>query len=464
MKKGDILLVEFDKLDKLNTALSYPIENNTHSSSKDIITPQTQIKVKNVIPGKKGLIKITKKKRKKIEGQLINYEDLVLPDCELCNNPVNCGGCTFNLITPEEELQIKENYLKELFQDYPFEGLSDVEHNRKYRNKMEYSFGNQEKDGELTLGLHEKGKFYNILNTDNCQLVPNDFETIRKAVLDYFIEKETDFFHKHTHHGFLRYLVLRRGERTGDVLINLVTTSEENLDEKEFVNHLENLNLEGKISGILWTISDNVADAVNPESEKILYGSKIFNDEILGKEFMITPYSFFQVNTSGADQLFSIVRDYLENITKNRDSTILFDLYSGTGSIGILLSDLVDKVISIELIEEAVEIAKENAKLNDITNIEFISGDVLKKVDELDIKPDVIILDPPRYGITPKALKKILNFNPEYFIYVSCNPVELRKDLEMFKEKGYRVDKMESVNLFPMTTNVETVCLLSKIN
>lgn len=459
MKKGDVITVLLDNLSKLNQVSAKPIE----TESNDSLTSEPKIRIKNGVPGQKAKVRISKKRHGVYDAQLLEYLDLNKPE-DLCENYLICGGCTFNVVESEKERKIKEDYLKDLFSGYPFEGLLEVPDTRSYRNKMEYSFGNKEKDGEMTLGLHERGRFYNILNTNNCVLAPEDFEIIRTTVLDYFKDKNKDFYHKNTNEGFLRFLVLRKGIKSDKLLINLVTTTQDELDKEEFIQLLKNSRVGDKISGILWTTDDNVADAVIPEKTEVLYGTATLNDTICGIDFTITPYSFFQVNTKGADTLFSIVRYYAKLALSEKDNNVIYDLYSGVGTAGLILADLADRIYGIEIVDEAVQIAKENAKKNNIENIEFISGDVLKEAEKLTDRPDLIILDPPRSGINPIALKKILSFEPNYFIYISCNPVPLSQDLKEFEEAGYKVEKMTSVNMFPMTTNVETVALLKKIN
>ena len=231
------------------------------------------------------------------------------------------------------------------------------------------------------------------------------------------------------------------------------------LNEKEFVDLILNLELKGTIKCIAHSIYDGVADVAKADQMKILYGEDIIVEELLGLKFNISSFSFFQTNSLGAEKLYSIVRDF---IGTTKDKTI-FDLYSGTGTIGQILAPTAKKVIGIELVEEAVEKANENAKLNNLDNCTFIAGDVLKKIDELDDKPEIIVLDPPREGIHPKAIQKIINYKPETFIYISCKPTSLQKDLPVFLANGYKVVKVQCVDMFPMTPHVECVTLMSRV-
>jgi 23S rRNA (uracil-5-)-methyltransferase RumA len=256
----------------------------------------------------------------------------------------------------------------------------------------------------------------------------------------------------------LRHLVIRKGEKTGEILINLVTSSQETLNDIEFTELFTNVELLGSIKGIIHTINDSVADTVQCDEMRILKGEAHITERLLGLEFDISPFSFFQTNSSGAEKLYEVVRQYIGD-TKDK---IIFDLYSGTGTIAQIVSPVAKKVIGIEIVEEAVEKAKENAILNNINNCEFIAGDVLKKVEEIAEKPDIIILDPPRSGIHPKAIGKIIDFNPDTFIYVSCNPKALLVDLPVFIEAGYKVEKAVAVDMFAMVGHVECVVLMSR--
>ena len=201
-----------------------------------------------------------------------------------------------------------------------------------------------------------------------------------------------------------------------------------------------------------------MADVVKDEGTEILYGQDYFYEELLGLRFKITPFSFFQTNSLGAEVLYELARDYVGD-TKDK---VIFDLYSGTGTIAQILAPVAKKVVGVEIVEEAVEAAKENAKLNGLDNCTFWAGDVLKVIDELGEVPDLIVLDPPRDGVHPKALEKITNFGVEKMVYIACKPTSLARDLEMLQGRGYRVERMACVDLFPSTYHVETVCLLTQ--
>lgn len=258
--------------------------------------------------------------------------------------------------------------------------------------------------------------------------------------------------------GFLRHLVLRRSVKTGDILVNLVTTTQDKLDEKAFVSMLLSTSIDGKIVGILHTLNDSPADMVQSDETRLLYGQDYFYEYLLNLRFKISPFSFFQTNTLGAEVLYQKVWEYVGE-TKDK---LIYDLYTGTGTIAQMMAPVAKKVIGVEIVEEAVEAARKNAVDNNLTNCEFIAGDVLKVVDSLTQKPDLIILDPPRDGINPKALRKIINFGVNEMVYVSCKPTSLMRDLVILAEAGYEVKRCCLVDLFPMTNHVETIVLIKR--
>ena len=289
-----------------------------------------------------------------------------------------------------------------------------------------------------------------------------DFCRILVATKEYFEELGTAFYKKLQHKGYLRHLLVRRAVKTGEILVDLVTsTQREYLGGRlsEWKERLLSLPVDGKFAGILHTENDSLADVVQSDATHILYGQDYFNEELLGLRFRISPFSFFQTNSMGAEVLYDTARGFVGE-TKDK---VVFDLYSGTGTIAQILAPVAKKVVGVEIVEEAVEAAKVNAGLNGLDNCEFVAGDVLKVIDGLKDKPDLIVVDPPRDGIHPKALGKIIEFGVDRIVYISCKPTSLVRDLVVLQEKGYRVEKGCAVDMFPGTGNVETVCLLKKI-
>lgn len=461
MKKGEIYQGIIERVE-------FPNKGIVQIEDKKVI-------VKNGMPGQHVKFMINKKKGSKVEGRLLevlehSYLETRKPVCSIFPE---CGGCMYQTMSYENQLEMKAKQIQSLIDqavkaggqvdeqgnpDYIFEGIKGSPREFAYRNKMEFSFGDAYKDGPLTLGLHKKGSTYDVLNALDCKLVHQDMNEILKCVLEYCQEQGYDYYHKMQHVGFLRHLLLRRGNTTGEILVNLVTTSQVEADFEELKDRLLSLTLEGKIVGFLHIINDALSDVVKSDEMRILYGKDYFYEEILGLRFKITPFSFFQPNSYGAEVLYETAREYIGD---TKDMTV-FDLYSGTGTISQILAAVAKEVIGVEIVEEAVLAAEENARLNGIGNCRFIAGDVLKVLDEIQEKPDFIVLDPPRDGIHSKALPKILEYGVEKMVYISCKPTSLARDLEMFLEKGYRVEKVCCVDQFCQTVHVETVVLLGR--
>ena len=342
--------------------------------------------------------------------------------------------------------------------DFEWEGIHGSPIEFGYRNKMEFSFGDEYKDGPLSLGLHKKGSTYDILNTDDCKLVHRDMTDILICVREFFREKGASYYRKLQHTGYLRHLMLRRGVTSGEILIHLVTTTQEEYDLEPLKERLLKLPLEGRIVGIMHILNDSLSDVVQSDETRILYGQDYFYETLLGLKFKISTFSFFQPNSLAAEVLYNIVREYIQNTSGME----VFDLYSGTGTIAQLLAPVAKEVIGVEIVEDAVEAARENAKLNGLENCKFIAGDVLKVLDDLTEKPDVIVLDPPRDGIHPKALPKILSYGVNRIVYVSCKATSLARDLEAFLQAGYRLEKACCVDQFCETVWTEAVAVLVK--
>ena len=455
MKKGQIYEGIIERVDFPNKGIVFVPEEEQY------------VTVKNGIPGQKIRFMINKFKRGNAEGRLLEVlEKSPLETREpVCSIFPACGGCMYQTMPYEEQVKMKEGQIRRIMDpvvkgEYLFEGVKHSPKEFHYRNKMEFSFGDEFKDGPLSLGLHKKGSTYDVLTAGDCQLVHEDMDKILLCVLNYFKERNVSYYKKMQHVGYLRHLLLRRGDTTGEILVNLVTTTQEEYDLTPLVEELLALELEGKIVGILHILNDSLSDVVKSDETRILYGQDFFYEKLLGLEFKITPFSFFQPNSKGAEVLYETVREYIGDI----DNQVVFDLFSGTGTIGQVLAPVAKKVIGVEIIEEAVEAAKENAVRNGLSNCRFIAGDVFKVLDEIEEKPDVIVLDPPRDGIHPKALPKILNYGVDKIVYISCKMTSLARDLEMMQLAGYRVEKMTAVDQFCETVHVETVCLLSKLH
>ncbi len=435
----------------------------------------TTAMVKNVIPGQKISFSVNKVRKGKGQGRLLEVLEKSPLEMEQvpCEHFGICGGCAFLNLEYEKQLELKEQQVKALLEpvcapyydinDGIFEGIKESPRQMAYRNKMEFSFGDMVKDGPLSLGMHKRGSFHDIVTVTGCKIVDEDYSRILSAVLTYFQEKEIPYYHKMRHTGYLRHLLVRKAVKTGEILVDLITTTQIAQEgERQLLNGFEEaltaLKLDGKIVGILNTHNDSLADAVINEGTTILYGQDYFYEELLGLRFQISPFSFFQTNSLGAEVLYETAREYVADAGNGKT---VYDLYSGTGTIAQILAPVAKKVIGVEIVEEAVEAAKENAQLNGLHNCEFIAGNVLKVLDDIEEKPDFIVLDPPREGIHPKALEKIIAYGVDKLVYISCKPTSLARDLEVLQARGYMAERICCVDMFPSTANVETVCLLS---
>lgn len=446
-----------------------------------------KVTIKGAFAGQKVRIRITKAKNGKAEGRLLEVLEKSPQETAepVCKHFGQCGGCTYQTFPYETQLQIKADQVRRLIDqvcpEYTWEGIIGSPVVEGYRNKMEFSFGDEYKDGPLALGLHKKGSFYDLVTVTDCKIVDSDYNQVLACTLEHFAERSIPYFKKMSHEGSLRHLVVRQTARSKDMLINLVVSSqiadasmfaqepgsskaasrgqlEEYLDTAGWLEKLQALTLHGRIAGVLLTVNDGLADVVQSDETHLLYGQDYIYEEILGLKFRITPFSFFQTNSLGAEVLYEKAREYVGNI----DDQVVFDLYSGTGTIAQMLAPVAKKVVGVEIIEEAVESARDNAVLNHLDNCEFIAGDVMKVLDGLTELPDMIVLDPPRDGIHPKALNKIIRYGVKHLVYISCKPTSLARDLVTLQAEGYRVEKVCCVDMFPGTANVETVVLLSQ--
>lgn len=488
------------------------VERYTFPNKGYVNIEDRQICVKGAMKGQKVRFSVKKLRKGSGEGRLLEVlERAPFEDREpACPHFGVCGGCAYQTLSYENQLKIKEEQVKSLLdaviypvgektaevkngeafcneekQDvqvekqadnscYIWDGIKGSPVQEAYRNKMEFSFGDEYKDGPLALGMHKKGSFHDIVTVDSCKIVDTDYNQILKTVLQFYEEKQIPFYKKMQHVGVLRHLVIRQVACSKDILVNLVTTTQqglsgEHLNQEELTKYLcleelkdklLALDLNGTIVGILHTHNDSLSDAVIPEKIVTIYGQDYLYEKILGLTFKISPFSFFQTNSKGAEVLYETARSYVGE-TKDK---VIFDLYSGTGTIAQMLAPVAKKVIGVEIIEEAVEAARENAALNGLSNCEFIAGDVLKVIDDIEDKPDIIVLDPPRDGIHPKAIEKIIAYGVDEMVYISCKPTSLARDLEILQARGYKVVRGCAIDQFVNTLHCESIVLLKKVD
>ena len=421
--------------------------------------------VPNALPGQKVEFRVIKAHNGRYEGILLQVLEKSEAETakNVCPHFGTCGGCLYQSVPYIQQLRFKEYQIRSLLDraagEYKWEGIKASPRVNAYRNKMEYSFGNEVKDGPLTLGLHKRGGYYDIIPVPDCRITDHDFSQILTYTTQYFRNLSVPFYHKMKHEGILRHLLVRKGLKTGEIMVALVTTSEgESLPLKEYADFLRSLRMQGEIVSILHMINDGLSDVVMADRTEILYGRDYIYEELFNLRFKVTPFSFFQTNTFGAEVLYDTVRGYL-GTTRDKE---VYDLYSGTGTIAQVLAPAATKIIGVEIIPEAVEAARENTELNGLKNCEFLCGDVSRVIDEIREKPDLIVLDPPREGINPKALEKIIRFNVPRIVYISCKPTSLVRDLEILQARGYELERACSVDMFVGTYNIETCCLLVK--
>ncbi len=463
MKRGEIVQGKVVKV-------SFPNKGIVETAEGD------RLRVKGVLPGQTVSVRVKKSSKEKAQGNLLSV-DAPSPlemDEPACVHFGRCGGCTYQSLSYDEQLKIKEGMIHDLMTpvigedvwNAIYEGIKSSPKQFEYRNKMEFSFGDEVKDGPLSLGMHKKGSFYDVVTVDGCQIIDADMRRVLTITLNYFTGAGEPYYRKNSHEGYLRHLLVRKAAKTGEILVDLVTSTQiSSIYEIALLEGWKQALIncpdwEGKITGILHTKNDREADVVADEGTEILYGKDWFKEELLGLSFTISPFSFFQTNSLGAEVLYSTARDF---IATGADGAEVYDLYSGTGTIAQVIASAAKHVTGVEIIAEAVEAAKENAKLNGLDNCDFIAGDVLKVLDDISEKPDYIILDPPRDGIHPKALDKIIDYGVDSLIYISCKPTSLARDIEVFLARGYKVTRMACIDLFPGTYHCETIAKIERI-
>ncbi|MCR5032821.1 MAG: 23S rRNA (uracil(1939)-C(5))-methyltransferase RlmD [Lachnospiraceae bacterium] len=439
-------------------------------------TPEgDRITMKKVLPGQKVRGFIHKKKAGLLEGRLLEVTEPAPNEVEpVCPHFGTCGGCAYLNLSYEDAIALKEQQVYKLLapvfnvqeSDWTWEGIKASPVRYGYRNKMEFTFGDAVKDGPLELGMHRSGNFYDIITVDQCQIMDGDYRQILSLTREFFASRNIPHFHRLSHEGFLRHLLVRKAWKSGEILIGLVTSSQMPFEEvtpllDAWKERLLSLKTEGTITGILHIWNDSQADAVLCDKLDILYGRDYIQEELLGLSFRVSTFSFFQTNSPGAELLYETARSYIRDAGEGKGGTV-FDLYSGTGTIAQMMASAADRVVGVEIVEEAVEAARESAALNGLTNCRFLAGDVLKVLDTIEEKPDLIILDPPRDGIHPKALRKIMDYGVKHLIYISCKPTSLARDGQILLANGYKAVKAVACDQFPWTSGVETVALFEK--
>ena len=448
-------------------SVSYP--NKGHFTVSD--TGQKGI-VKNVIEGQKVRFRVYKNKNHKLSAHLLEVLEKSpletrMPFCSLFGR---CGGCLYQTLPYDVQLEMKSSQIQALFQpilseNTVFDGIKGSPHELEYRNKLDLSFGNETIDGPLTCGMHKTGTRYTVLNADSCRLAHHDLLEAAACIREWCASRQLPFYNKLKHTGFLRYLMLRRSETTGEILICIAASTQMKCDFSPLVSRLLELKLEGSITGIFLADDDRYGDALLADEIHCLYGKDYFFETLLGLTFKVSLFSFFQTNTAGAEVLYDTVRNYVVSSLKEQEKSgnlpVIYDLYCGTGTISQILAAQASSVYGIEIIPEAVDAAIQNAADNHLSNCTFVAGDVFDRLPELPEAPDYVILDPPREGVHEKTLKKLIDYPIPHMVYISCKASSFVNDMLYLKEHGWQVERYSLVDMFPETQHIECVALLS---
>jgi 23S rRNA (uracil1939-C5)-methyltransferase len=431
--------------------------------------------ISGAIPGDHADVQITKSKKDWAEGRAIRITqpaaDRLIP---FCSHFGVCGGCKWQMLPYEKQLQFKqqeaEQNLKrigkvDLPPIMPIIGSADTIH---YRNKLEFTFSNKRflttdeiSDSGIVpqqdaLGYHVPRIFDKVIDIHTCYLMDDVNNSIRNTVRDFAKKQQYAFYDIREHSGWLRNIIIRYCS-TGELMVNICLNYEEESDRKALLDYL--LKEVPSITTLLYTINPKWNDSIYDLTPQVYFGKGFVTEKLDKFEFIISPKSFFQTNTKQAEKLYTVTRDFA-GLTGNE---IVYDLYCGTGSIGIFVSKLAKKVIGVEVIEDAVEDARKNAANNQVNHAHFFAGDVIKICNDEFFaehgRPDVIITDPPRAGMHEKLVLKLLEMAAPRIVYVSCNTATQARDLQLLSEK-YTVEKVQPVDMFPHTHHIECVVLL----
>ncbi|UCH66917.1 MAG: 23S rRNA (uracil(1939)-C(5))-methyltransferase RlmD [Ignavibacterium sp.] len=453
--------------------------STTNSESE---LPNYVVFVNGSYPGDKVQAKLRKIKNSYSEAKLIDIikpsEFRVQPRCKYFGT---CGGCKQQDLNYEMQLNYKQQQVKEIFEHigrltgFEIEDILPSENIFFYRNKMEYSFADKRwltedelstntiADRNFALGLHIPRVFDKVLDIDECYL---QSETSNKIIIftrDFFKNKHSSIYSTKTHRGYLRNLVIRQSQCTDDLMVNIVTSKEDDDLMNDYSIALQKELPE--TTTIINNINLKKASVAIGDYEKVLYGSGVIYDKVGDYKFRISANSFFQTNTLQAENLYKTALDFAEF----KGNETVYDLYSGAGTIAIYMSNSVKKVYGFESVKISVQDAIENAKLNNVGNVDIVSANLYKSflpiVEKENIpKPEVIVIDPPRSGMHKNTVADVVKLNPEKIVYVSCNPATQVRDIRMMVDTGYKLVKIRPVDMFPHTFHIENVALLIRGN
>lgn len=434
---------------------------------------QKVVFVKHAAPGDIVDLQIVNKKKNYLEARITQFHtksDLRIEP--KCSHYGICGGCKWQHLPYSEQLKLKQEQVVDNFERIGgfdnFFLLPILGSNKEYeyRNKLELTFSAQawevqfnkeDKKMKPALGFHIPGKFDKVLNIDKCHLMPDFVNEVHRAIFQFSIDNEFDFFHLKEQTGFLRNVIFRCN-RAGEWLV-LLSFRERDIDKIELL--LEFLkNKFSQISSLLFVINEKRNDIITDLEAEVYSGKPYLSEKLLGVEYTIHPQSFFQTNADQAEILYQTAIDF----AGFKSTDLVYDLYTGIGSIALSFAHKVNKVIGIEYVEKAVEDAKLNARFNGIDNCEFYAGDMRKLLNDEFVKqhgkPNVVVTDPPRDGMHPDVVKCLLNIEAEKIVYISCNPATQARDAKLLREK-YSISKMQAVDMFPQTHHIENIAVFN---
>ncbi len=408
------------------------------------------------IPGDRVRAEVQKSKRAYAEARAI---EVLEPSPDRIAPRAAHPGAPWQVLPYERQLEVKHAQVEDalrrigLLEDFELEPMVPAVETWRYRNKLEYSFGT-DPDGRLVCGFHAPGRWEEIVELTDCLLASEPANAARERVVEWCRARGLSAFDRRTREGFLRNLVVREGRRTGELQVRLVTSRGE-LDRDGLVDAA------GPLGGLLWTRTDNVAETTQDGETELLAGSEHLEEEIGGMRVRIASGAFFQTNTEMAERLYGLAIDYAAPAGTER----VYDLYCGIGTIGLLMAPRVAEVWGLELVEEAIADAIANARLNEIENARFFAGDVRLAMRELVQeagRPDTVVIDPPRSGLSQKVVRRIIEAAPRRIVYVSCNPTTLAPNAAQLVEAGYALRRVRAVDMFPQTPHIECVALLER--
>jgi 23S rRNA (uracil1939-C5)-methyltransferase len=419
--------------------------------------------VRRGLPGDLVRARVTKVKKGYAEATAVA---VVEPGADRVEAPCvhfpACGGCRFQDLAYEAQVAAKAEQVREALAriggiaEPPLEPIVPAASPFHYRNKLEYSFTRDE-DGRVALGFHRAGRWDQVLDVERCWLTTELGNAVREAVRDWAREERLEPFDQGAQTGYLRHLVVREGRNTGQALVVLVTAPGE-LADPDFL--VESLRRFPEVRSVQWAVNDRPAEVTNLPTH-LLWGDEAIEEELCGLRLRVRPNAFLQTNTEMAERLYALAGE-AAGLT---GSETVYDLYCGIGTIGLSMAARALSVWGVEVSEESVACAIENAELNGISNAAFFAGDVARSLEELADRagpPDVVVVDPPRAGLSGKALRHLARLEPPRLVYVSCNPTTLAGNLKELAEVGYRLERVTPVDMFPHTPHVEAVALLSK--